>query len=151
MFLEKVCEPWTSLSQHIFDPDDGSSIFLWIAGKPLPNYTASHPGWYYSSCVRANRNEPSNQHRKTVCSRSRLSLQLYKAFHVLYGRFNTKFNIRIYLQPAQSTSHYHNYWVISPKFISILSSACYLLYANFLLGLFFDPEDGGDIFLRNVG
>jgi hypothetical protein len=24
-------------------------------------------------------------------------------------------------------------------------------YAGFLLGLFFDPEDGGDMFLRNVG
>jgi hypothetical protein len=23
--------------------------------------------------------------------------------------------------------------------------------AGFLLGLFFDPEDGGDMFLRNVG
>jgi hypothetical protein len=23
-------------------------------------------------------------------------------------------------------------------------------YAGFLLGLFFDPEDGGDMFLRNV-
>jgi hypothetical protein len=27
------------------------------------------------------------------------------------------------------------------------SSACYLLQAGFLLGLFFDPEDGGDMFL----
>jgi hypothetical protein len=27
----------------------------------------------------------------------------------------------------------------------------YLLVYNFLLGLFFDPEDEGDIFLRNVG
>jgi hypothetical protein len=27
---------------------------------------------------------------------------------------------------------------------------CYLLHAGFLLGLFFDPEDGGDMFLRNV-
>jgi hypothetical protein len=27
----------------------------------------------------------------------------------------------------------------------------YLLHACFLLGLFFDPEDGGDMFLRNVG
>jgi hypothetical protein len=27
----------------------------------------------------------------------------------------------------------------------------YLLHAGFLSGLLFDPEDGGDIFLRNVG
>jgi hypothetical protein len=30
------------------------------------------------------------------------------------------------------------------------SSACYLLQAGFLLGLFFDPENGGDMFLLNV-
>jgi hypothetical protein len=24
-------------------------------------------------------------------------------------------------------------------------------HAGFMLGLFFDPEDGGDMFLRNVG
>jgi hypothetical protein len=29
-------------------------------------------------------------------------------------------------------------------------SDCYLLHASLLLGLFFDLEDGGDIFLRNV-
>jgi hypothetical protein len=29
-------------------------------------------------------------------------------------------------------------------------SACYLLYADFLLGLFFDAEDGGEMFFRNV-
>jgi hypothetical protein len=29
-------------------------------------------------------------------------------------------------------------------------SACYLFYAGFSLVLFFDPEDGGEIFLRNV-
>jgi hypothetical protein len=29
--------------------------------------------------------------------------------------------------------------------------ACYLLRVNLFLGLFFDPEGGGDIFLRNVG
>jgi hypothetical protein len=27
----------------------------------------------------------------------------------------------------------------------------YLLHAGFLLGLFFDPENSGDIFLRNIG
>jgi hypothetical protein len=27
----------------------------------------------------------------------------------------------------------------------------YLLHAGFLLGLFFDPEDSGDMFLRNIG
>jgi hypothetical protein len=31
------------------------------------------------------------------------------------------------------------------------SFACYLPHAGLLLGLFFDPEDEGDIFVRNVG
>jgi hypothetical protein len=29
--------------------------------------------------------------------------------------------------------------------------ASYLLHVGFLLGLFFDPEDEGNLFLRNVG
>jgi hypothetical protein len=28
---------------------------------------------------------------------------------------------------------------------------CYVLHAGFLLGLFFDPEDRGDMLLRNIG
>jgi hypothetical protein len=27
---------------------------------------------------------------------------------------------------------------------------CYMLHATFFFGLFFDPEDGGDMFLRIV-
>jgi hypothetical protein len=33
--------------------------------------------------------------------------------------------------------------------LSPLLATC--LHAGFLLGLFFDPEDGGDMFLRNIG
>jgi hypothetical protein len=29
-------------------------------------------------------------------------------------------------------------------------SVCYVLHADFLRGSFFDPEDAGDMFLRNV-
>jgi hypothetical protein len=31
------------------------------------------------------------------------------------------------------------------------SSSCYLLHAGLFLGLFFDLEDGGDIFVQNTG
>jgi hypothetical protein len=30
------------------------------------------------------------------------------------------------------------------------NSACYLLHTGFLLGLFFSPEETGDIFFKNV-
>jgi hypothetical protein len=33
------------------------------------------------------------------------------------------------------------FWDIKP---------CFLIHAGFSLGLFYDPEDGSDIFLRNV-
>jgi hypothetical protein len=35
--------------------------------------------------------------------------------------------------------------------ITSCTSACYLLHAGFLLDLFFDPEDGTDMFFRNIG
>jgi hypothetical protein len=34
--------------------------------------------------------------------------------------------------------------------IACLCPAYYLLHAAFLLGLFFDPEDGGNMFFRNI-
>jgi hypothetical protein len=33
---------------------------------------------------------------------------------------------------------------------AIKQGVCYLLHTGFLLGLFFDPEDGGDVFFPNV-
>jgi hypothetical protein len=36
-------------------------------------------------------------------------------------------------------------------FRQAVCSACYLLHAGFLHGVLFDPADGTDIFLRNIG
>jgi hypothetical protein len=36
---------------------------------------------------------------------------------------------------------------VNRHFREHITSACRLLHAGFLLGLFFDPEDGGDMFL----
>jgi ABC-type uncharacterized transport system permease subunit len=36
-------------------------------------------------------------------------------------------------------------------FWDITGSVCYLLHVGFLPGLGFEPKDGGDMFLRNVG
>jgi hypothetical protein len=47
-------------------------------------------------------------------------------------------------------------WNILPKtkirqlMTSKLGSACRWLHAGFLVGFFFNPENGGDMFLRNV-
>jgi hypothetical protein len=35
--------------------------------------------------------------------------------------------------------------------VPIGRSTCHLFHAGIFLGLFFDPEDGGDMFLRNFG
>jgi hypothetical protein len=33
----------------------------------------------------------------------------------------------------------------------VRASTCYVLHADLLLGPFFDPKEGGDLFLQNVG
>jgi hypothetical protein len=50
----------------------------------------------------------------------------------------------------ESTEHIWKRWRRG-RIIGRLAPACYLLHADFLLGLFFDSEDGSDMFLRNVG
>jgi hypothetical protein len=51
---------------------------------------------------------------------------------------------------------YHRYLLRADPFfqnpikIILACSACYQFHADFFLGLFFEPEDGGDMFLRNV-
>jgi hypothetical protein len=40
--------------------------------------------------------------------------------------------------------------ILKENTASIFSVACCLLHAGFLLGLFFSPEDGGNIFLGNL-
>jgi hypothetical protein len=52
-------------------------------------------------------------------------------------------------------SHHLQDKIISPRKTSMKQVAsrersCYLLRTGFLLGLFFDPEDGVDMFLLNV-
>jgi hypothetical protein len=41
--------------------------------------------------------------------------------------------------------------ILKLQVASRVCCACYLLHAGFVLGLFFDPEDVGEIFFRNVG
>jgi hypothetical protein len=46
---------------------------------------------------------------------------------------------------------FHPFSYRNLSFRQVGCSACYLLRAGFFFGLLFDPEDGGDVFLRNVG
>jgi hypothetical protein len=55
-------------------------------------------------------------------------------------------------EPIGDLNRITSFWFLyNPKFWQADCSVCYMLHAGFLLGLFFDPEDGGDMFLRNVG
>jgi hypothetical protein len=43
------------------------------------------------------------------------------------------------------------FWDITPCSPLKVGSACHLFHTGLLLGLFFDPAYGGDMFFRNVG
>jgi hypothetical protein len=43
------------------------------------------------------------------------------------------------------------FWDITPCSLSKVKRRCHLLLAGFLLGFFFDPEEEGDVLLRNIG
>jgi hypothetical protein len=42
------------------------------------------------------------------------------------------------------------FWIITPCISLKVNSACYLLHADFLRGLLIDPDDGGNMPLRNA-
>jgi hypothetical protein len=58
---------------------------------------------------------------------------------------NTVLNVRFEVLTAVLTK-ISLFWNITPSLF-----ATFFHTSFFLLGLFFDPEDGSDIFLRNVG
>jgi hypothetical protein len=53
-------------------------------------------------------------------------------------------------EPTGDKTRITNFFLYKPKFWKADYSVHYLLHAGFLLCLFFDPEDGGDMFLQNV-
>jgi hypothetical protein len=69
------------------------------------------------------------------------------------------YNVEISTDKSKSTAFRGKHQIKSKIMINYniakqvrnFSSACYLLLAGFLLGLFFSPEYEGDLFLRNVG
>jgi hypothetical protein len=73
----------------------------------------------------------------TLCS----LLKVSRCFGETY-RFHIQF---------QRISQARNQREAGSRYQAESGSACYLLHAGFLLDLFFDPKDGGDMFLRNVG
>jgi hypothetical protein len=43
------------------------------------------------------------------------------------------------------------FWSITPYSPVKITAFFFLVHARFFLGLFFSPEDGGDVFHRNFG
>jgi hypothetical protein len=58
-----------------------------------------------------------------------------------------QFTVNVYINGCRILESHNNGY---EEFYHLQSSACYLLHAAFLHGLFFNPEDGGDKFFRNI-
>jgi hypothetical protein len=53
--------------------------------------------------------------------------------------------------PLKDNRHFASIFRIEVYAKQQTSTANKLLHGGFLLGLFFDPEDGSDVFIRNAG
>jgi hypothetical protein len=71
--------------------------------------------------------------------------------HVGVGGLQMPTESRLYISHVTADTYKISvFWDVSPDITSKVS-VFILLHAGFLLGLHLDPEDGGNIFVRNVG
>jgi hypothetical protein len=74
-----------------------------------------------------------------------------KTYELLAGRFNLYGQHKTGGITFGESLVFPYCFLKNPKFSQTDSSACHLLSCCFLVWLIFDPENGGDIFLRNSG
>jgi hypothetical protein len=68
----------------------------------------------------------------------------------LHFRCRMKSQARNQYEAGRKKAHHRLLWHLQQRSYR-QCSACYMLHTGFLPGLFFDPEDGDDVFFRTVG